>query len=133
MPTLAEVQTAVSKGLSFPCAMCSHHWSAKDRGQEHCGVATCGGPLIGRTFPDYSGPLPGGDWSHFCFVTGKPNNLVGVRVIGGKRMLAVAEEQQSVLRARRSSSAIDCTPQAGVLLISQKVGSDPRLAEPGHR
>lgn len=98
---LPRAEAAVRGGLSFPCALCDRHWSGCDRGLSHCGVELCGGPLSGRTFPEYRGPLPKGDWPMLCFrcgEDGKDEALELFKVIGGgEKKLAVCKEHRSLL------------------------------------
>jgi hypothetical protein len=43
--------------LAYICRMCEHMGAADDKGLDDCGKENCGGPLVGRNFPDYKGPL----------------------------------------------------------------------------
>ena len=130
MASVADVANAVESGVSFPCAMCNKHWRGVAAGNDSCGELECGGPMSGRAFPLYDGMLPDGDWSHFCFVTGRPNDLVGVKVIGASRMLAVSREHQKIFgQCSPADGAIDCTTDRRVLLIDDKVGNVQREAD----
>lgn len=86
-----------NEGLAFPCAMCTHWWTAIDAGQPSCGKQMCGGPSRGRSFPDYKGPLPSGNWNHFCFVCGKPFDLSPIVAPGETRRLAVCKEHLKLI------------------------------------
>lgn len=123
-----RVTQAVEQGLAFPCAMCVNHWRAVDAGAESCGKATCGGPLSSRTFPDYEGPLPDGNWSHFCFLTGKPSDLVGVKVVGEKRMLAITRAHKGIFEQCSATGAIDCIQVTKPVLLLDGVSGDSSQA-----
>lgn len=64
----AKIGLAVQQGLNVICATCEHYWDAKDRGAELCGKS-CGGPVAGKAFPAYKGPIR--DMSAQCFVCGE--------------------------------------------------------------
>jgi len=113
-----RVRDAVAQGLAFPCAMCRHYWQGRDDGEDSCNKKECGGPLSGRSFPSYDGPLPDGDWAHFCFLSGQSNDLVGVHVVGAGRRLAIAKDDQGIFdNCTRKSGAIDCIVSTPVILI----------------
>lgn len=105
MPSTQQVKDAVQRGLAFPCAMCKNYWdAAPSNGRTplgmnwHCHKTACGGPMVGRSFPEFvGGLLPEGDWAHFCFVCACPHDLSGVRVVGASRMLAVCDVHKKVL------------------------------------
>ena len=76
----ANVALLVSKGMSFVCAACTKQWTAADKGLDACMAKVqkkpCAGPLKGKSFPEYSGPLQG-HLSNCCFVCGQePDALV---------------------------------------------------------
>ena len=49
---------ALSAGFPVTCATCEHLKAAWECDAENCGkLLTCGGPIFGRCFPDYVGPL----------------------------------------------------------------------------
>jgi len=63
-------------GLSFVCRNCVWMWQAIERGdiERGCGrIATCGGPMVGRDFPDYK-PIQGApsreQLGRYCFMCG---------------------------------------------------------------
>lgn len=78
--------------LAFPCALCVRWWTAVDKGESSCGRLSCGGPALGRTYPEHSGPLERSDWSGFCFICGCPDRLTAVHVPGAERRLAVCSD-----------------------------------------
>lgn len=94
----ANVALLVSKGVSFVCATCTRYWEATDRGLDSCMAhqrkKDCAGPLKGKTFPEYDGPLLN-NLAHCCFVCGqKPDALV---VTGDGGSVGVCNAHQSVL------------------------------------
>ena len=93
-----KIKEAVDSGLCLPCAMCSHWWTAVDKDQLSCGKSSCGGPSRGRTFPDYKGPLPASqNWTHFCFVCGKPHDLTPIYSMGETRQLSVCNDHLKLI------------------------------------
>ena len=65
---VAKVGLAVQQGLNVICATCEHYWTAHDKGADTCGMS-CGGPIAGKAFPAYKGPIR--DMSAQCFVCGE--------------------------------------------------------------
>ena len=57
-----------ANGFGFVCSMCHHMWDAYAAGHASCGM-DCGGPLSGRSFPAYNGPLT--LKRDYCFVCGE--------------------------------------------------------------
>lgn len=65
-----HVPSLRASGYSHWCSMCRHMWLAVDAGRQSCGK-DCGGPISGRSFPEYDGPLSGVLKSGPCFVCGE--------------------------------------------------------------
>jgi len=69
---------AMANGVSFVCATCEKFWWGADRGLDGCKAVydktPCSGPLGGRGFPQYEGPLKG-NLLAFCFATGQPSTV----------------------------------------------------------
>lgn len=63
-----KVHQVIQEGLSPVCGTCRHFWTARDQNRETCGK-DCGGPIIGRDFPEYDGPMVQLD--KFCFACTK--------------------------------------------------------------
>ena len=85
-------------GLCFPCAMCNHFWNArKEEGVAACRRPECGGPRSGESFPSYDGPIPKGEWGHFCFICGDHGKTLRFRVADAGRTLGVCVEHQPLV------------------------------------
>jgi hypothetical protein len=82
-----KVALAVQGGMSAVCATCQHHWEAQDRGEDSCGK-DCGGPLAGKDFPAYLGPLP--SFERWCFRCG--GDSIAVVRAGGRRDVGVCKD-----------------------------------------
>jgi len=63
--------------LAFICCMCENLAAAREKGLSDCGLSECGGPLIGRAFPLYKGPLTG-NLTNFCFRCGRNSDVLMV-------------------------------------------------------
>lgn len=64
----------MSLGFPITCATCEHLHNAWAKQSEDCGkTATCGGPIFGRNYPDYKGPLSPKAMEHLCLVCGSQN------------------------------------------------------------
>ena len=94
---IMKAGAACAAGLAFPCAACEHHWSGIDKGLGDCARGDCGGPLGGFAFPQYKGPLPEHALRHMCFRCGSPNNLIGVKVVGADRPLAICRAHVNLI------------------------------------
>jgi hypothetical protein len=77
LPTVSAQHTAIAAlklGFSVTCATCEHLKFAWDTDAENCGkTITCGGPVFGRGFPDYKGPLSTQAFEKLCLVCGDEN------------------------------------------------------------
>jgi hypothetical protein len=90
---LVRVAQAVAEGVSPICATCKHFWQARDQRREHCAHhRTCGGPIKGRMFPQYAGPMDEFRRVATCFMTGK-DAAFGVRVVGQTSMVGIAADK----------------------------------------
>lgn len=76
----------MSTGLTAICAWCEHYHNSKRDGTVGC-EQDCGGPMAGRAFPQYKGPMETMLQS-FCYICGKEPS--GGIMIGG-RMLGICE------------------------------------------
>lgn len=87
----AKIGLAVQGGLCVVCATCERYWAAQDRGRPHCGK-DCGGPVSGRAFPKYKGPMR--DMTRHCFVCGDTTMHV---VHHPLRKLGVCEQHRTMV------------------------------------
>jgi len=75
---------ALAGGFPITCATCEHLKAAFDANAVDCGkTLTCGGPIFGRSYPDYVGPLQQNHYDKLCLKCGSPN--VDFHVYGGIR------------------------------------------------
>ncbi len=73
-----KAQLAISMGFAFPCSMCRRLWKAMDRGETDCDQGNrCGGPLGGKSFRRYQGPLDREAIASHCIRCGKPQSKDG--------------------------------------------------------
>lgn len=86
-----KVRLVVANGLSFTCAMCLKYWRAHDRSGVavsefvSCDGIDCGGPIVGKSFPEYEGPLTADFMASHCFRCGDPATKIAV-VNGGRHV-----------------------------------------------
>lgn len=71
---MRAVQELLRRGYAFPCACCENMWLALRSGVEFCDrlAPNCGGPLVGKSFPDYKGMLTKTTIAQHCFRCGNP-------------------------------------------------------------
>lgn len=88
-------QEALKLGFPITCATCTHLHNAWDSKAEDCGyTTTCGGPLFGRAFPDYLGPVKRDMFAKFCLICGDRHTTH--QVIAGKERLGLCDEHKAV-------------------------------------
>ncbi len=62
---------ALKGGFPITCATCEHLKTAFDTDADDCGkMLTCGGPIFGRSYPDYVGPLRSEHYDRLCLKCG---------------------------------------------------------------
>ena len=71
----SAVQEALAEGYAFPCACCKKLWRAKAVGyrggcEAQMKGEECSGPVSGRAFPLYEGPLTLATLASHCFRCG---------------------------------------------------------------
>jgi hypothetical protein len=71
-------------GLAYICTMCEHMSSSEDKGLNSCGKKDCGGPSVGKCFPEYKGPLET-IFLDYCFRCGDPSTKA-FSVDSGRRL-----------------------------------------------
>lgn len=98
LPTVSAQHTAIAAlklGFSVSCATCEHLKFAWDTNAEDCGhIITCGGPVFGRGFPDYKGPLSTQAFEKLCLVCGVED--ADYLVFGGLRRFGLCSNHQKV-------------------------------------
>lgn len=91
---MMKVFAEIRSGLACVCATCENYWEGRDRGSTGCAVPLCCGPMGGKTFPKYRGPMT--DFSRFCFVCSGDSDYT-VHVVGEDRVLGVCASHVSTL------------------------------------
>jgi hypothetical protein len=66
-----DTQGLMKLGFAFVCACCTRLTSGSSVVREtNCGMTDCGGPLRGRSFPMYQGPMSRQSMATLCFRCG---------------------------------------------------------------
>lgn len=108
--TDAMVARVMAKGVGWICAHCEHFWWGLSRGVPMCrivfqkGQDACGGPIVGRTFPEYRGPLSRSIFPDRCFVCGDEATC-GIQVRGSKELIGACEEHEQMVHEMRPHDA----------------------------
>lgn len=95
-------------GYAFVCACCLKLHCAMDRGLEYCEHAhddSCGGPLKGRAFPKYEGPLTKEMFALKCFRCGEQADFL-VELPRGAGFLGTCKEHSEMLRPKSSQAVV---------------------------
>lgn len=71
---MLEPKRLMGMGFAFPCSFCTRMKlrSGREGLVPGCEMETCGGPFVGKSFPDYSGPLTRDMIAKTCFRCGDP-------------------------------------------------------------
>lgn len=101
MSQYLRIQNEIHSGTSPVCASCKHFWVAKDAGLESCGQ-DCGGPIAGKDFPKYDGPMTSLD--KFCFACISEADYV-VRSVGASRLVGICRRHLPLLDRLRTTAA----------------------------
>lgn len=70
MITSDMAQKEIETGLAAVCAWCEHYHSGRRNGVISCNKIECGGPRVGRSYPEYKGVMKD-RMASFCFICGK--------------------------------------------------------------
>jgi len=92
--TKADIAENVAKGYPLTCATCIHFYTAKANGKDSCGKAECGGPIVGRDYPDYKGQIPRSKFNAICLMCGTNKIAYHVAVAGKEQRFALCEEHK---------------------------------------
>jgi len=88
-------ESALKGGYPITCATCEHLKAAFDSSADDCGrMLTCGGPIFGRAYPDYIGPLKPENYNRHCLKCGSPN--VEFFVYGGIRQFGLCFKHKAI-------------------------------------
>ena len=98
---IAKIEKVVAAGTSIVCATCRHFWEARDKSRPNCGEK-CGGPIAGKDFPQYKGPLNGDRLRDWCFVCGQDSGY-GLKIPESSRIIGVCEAHLEYLVRLRPS------------------------------
>jgi hypothetical protein len=86
---------AIKAGFPITCASCEHLHAAWKTDAADCGrLLTCGGPIFGRAFPDYKGPLTPQMLERICLICGSDD--VDFHILGGLRRLGLCFKHRDV-------------------------------------
>lgn len=65
-----ESKRWMEMGFAFPCSFCTRMFVPEGKNAPRCTMQTCGGPFVGKSFPDYQGPLTRSTIATHCFRCG---------------------------------------------------------------
>jgi len=106
------------QSLCFMCRFCEHMADAEDRKEKVCGVKDCGGPMKGRLFPKYRGPLEAASMASRCFVCGEPGPI-NISMPDMSRTLSVCERHVQFANLEIDRTAI--APEDMGVVTTRKV------------
>jgi hypothetical protein len=88
-------RAALKGGYPITCATCEHLKDAFDSNAQDCGKSlTCGGPIFGRAYPDYIGPIEPEHYDKMCLKCGSSD--VAYHVYGAIRRFGLCENHKSI-------------------------------------
>lgn len=98
LPTVSAQNTAeaaLKGGYPITCSTCEHLKDAFDSNASDCGHnLTCGGPIFGRSYPNYVGPLRPETYDKFCLKCG--STTVDYHVYGGLKRFGLCFDHRSI-------------------------------------
>lgn len=104
-PARELVKEALRSGFPISCATCEHLHRAWSKQEEQCGKAlTCGGPVFGRTYPDYKGPLDEQTFSKLCLICGSAD--IRFHIVVRRRPFGLCNAHRKALDSVSAPGAI---------------------------
>lgn len=89
------MEAALRSGFPISCASCEHFHNAQKTDAPDCGrLLSCGGPIFGRTFPDYKGPLTPEAFASLCLICGSQD--ISFHALAGLRRFGLCFKHRSV-------------------------------------
>lgn len=111
--SIFDMKKAMDSGLSPVCATCTKYWEGMDKGLGACTGKACAGPIAGKDFPEYDGPMEQLD--KYCFACTSHATMV-IKPTEGTRLIGICDEHlQLIDRLRPENFA-----SAGVEVYSSK-------------
>lgn len=128
--TPSQIAIAASEGFSIVCASCRHLHRGRARKRDGCNKPQCGGPFVGRDFPDYDGPIT--DFTRWCFVCGEPSKFAAIAESG--KVFGLCKEHVRAMGEYRAMGADGShkvieevkTPGGRIIHPDRLVGKRPR-------
>ena len=124
-----RVRAAVVAGLSPVCGTCSHYWTAQDKGAALCGK-DCSGPIAGKAFPEYSGPMT--NFERFCFACTSDSDY-GIRQPNEDRVIGVCQKHLKLLDRyvpeNKGQAVVEVVSGRGLLLPKKGRYTNKSLGE----
>lgn len=80
---MLEPKRLMNMGFAFPCSFCTRMFIPEGKEAPRCEMQTCGGPFVGKSFPDYVGPLTKTTIATHCFRCGGEAEEAIVATDGG--------------------------------------------------
>lgn len=114
--TQADIVKSVEQGYPVTCATCVHFYAACAMNLPSCGKAQCGGPIVGRDFPDYKGQIPRNKFSQICLMCGNSKLYCHVVVPGKEQRFGLCLEHKDCLSGVVTNPEINL-PQSSPLII----------------
>lgn len=89
-----EIDSALKDGYPITCATCVHFYAARAAGHPTCGKTQCGGPIVGKDFPDYKGQIPRSKFAEICLRCGSKELSCHVAVPGKEQRFGLCKEHE---------------------------------------
>jgi hypothetical protein len=89
-----DIEAALKQGFPISCATCVHFYAACAAGLPSCGKTLCGGPIVGRDFPEYKGQIPRNKFEAICLMCGSVDLACHVVVAGKEQRFGLCKEHE---------------------------------------
>ena len=111
---LDHSKEALALGFPITCATCEYLHRAWDTSAADCGrTQTCGGPLFGKDFPDYKGPIKRNSLPQLCLICGSQD--IRLHVVVGTSRFGLCDRHRRVFdKPRGSGTSLPIVVPAGL-------------------
>lgn len=93
-----DITNALKLGLPLTCSTCVHYYAACALGQQTCGKILCGGPIVGRDFPEYKGQLSKERLATICLMCGSLDVEYKVITSGKSQTFALCSSHKDTFK-----------------------------------
>jgi len=115
--SVEDIESVIKQGkVPITCATCVHFYAALAAGRESCGKTLCGGPVIGRDFPEYKGQIPRNKFAEICLMCGSGILYCHIVVSGKEQRFGLCAEHKDALNGIVNNPEIPHTQETPLII-----------------